>query len=341
MVDASLERLESMVGESKPSVENLVIEAGKVEEFARALKNDNPAFRSLAAAREQGFDRVPAPITFLRTALFPRYDPGDPGLDPDRFPMGFDLGFDLRYRVHGEQAYDLERPLFVGDTLTGKTTLTDVSRHEGEQGTLTRVVLETEYVDEGGDLVATERKTILEAPGTAGDGAQAGTVPAEPASTAEAEVDAGHPEGRGADDWTPPAADEVAVGDTGPELVERFDLKDFVRYAGASCGFDRIHYDRDFVREAGYPDAFAHGMLTAGVVEHMVTDWLGLASLARFRTRFLHPLYPGDTLRVRGEVVGKEAVEGGATVEVDLEGLNGDGETVVEGDATARLAAGE
>jgi len=325
--------LRSMVGESNHSVEGLAVEAGKVEEFARALKNDNPAYRSREAAREQGFERIPAPITFLRTALFPRYGPGETETGADRFPLGFDIGFDLRYRVHGGQAYDIERPLYVGDRVDATTTLVDVSQRATDNGTLTLLVLETEYTDQDGDLVATERKTILEAPGgieatPAEEGEEGAEAEGPSTSVSETPADAYR---------TTRYAEDLAVGDTGPELVQTFDLKDFVRYAGASNGLDRIHYDRDFVRDAGYPDVFAHGMLTAGVVEHMITDWLGLSRISRFETRFTAPLWAGDTLTVRGTVVDKRDRDGGVAVDVELDGVSQRGETVVEGEATALL----
>lgn len=336
MLDLPVDRLKSMVGESRKSVESLTIEAGKVEKFARSLKNDNPAFRSEQAANEQGFKRVPAPITFLRTSLYPRYGPGDTETDEDRFTLGFDLGFDLRYRIHGQQEYELTRPLYVGDTLTGTTTLDDVSQREGPSGTLTIAVLETEYTDQDGVVVAIERKTILEIPGgiesnSTGEGGRSETSPT--ARDDRGRTTNAYPAVR--------SAGEVAVGDTGPAVVDTFDLKDFVRYAGASCGLDRIHYDRDFVREAGYPDAFAHGMLTAGVVEHMVTRWLGLSMISRFQTRFTSPLWPGDTLTASGEIVEKRESDDGATVEAALEGVNQHGEVVVEGEATAGLPSGQ
>lgn len=330
MPDRPIEALRSMVGESTRSVEGLTVEAGKVEEFARALQNDNPAYRSREAARAQGFERIPAPITFLRTALFPRYGPGETETGADRFPLGFDIGFDLRYRVHGGQAYEIERPLYVGDTVSATTTLVDVSQRATDDGALTLLVLETEYTDQDGDLVATERKTILEAPG----GIEA-TPPEEAAEAADPSTSASDAP---TDTYrTTEYAADVAVGDTGPEAVETFDLKDFVRYAGASNGLDRIHYDRDFVREAGYPDVFAHGMLTAGVVEHMVTDWLGLSRVSRFETRFTAPLWAGDTLTVRGTVVDKRDRDDGAAVDVELDGVSQRGETVVTGEATAVL----
>ncbi len=43
------------------------------------------------------------------------------------------------------------------------------------------------------------------------------------------------------------------------------------------------------VSDTGYPDVFAHGMLTAGVVERTVTGWLGLSRVSRLGARFTAP----------------------------------------------------
>lgn len=68
----SLSTLQDMVGESRRTVVNLAVEAGKVEEFARAVKAVNPIHSDEQAAREHGFEAIPAPLTFLRTADFAR-----------------------------------------------------------------------------------------------------------------------------------------------------------------------------------------------------------------------------------------------------------------------------
>ncbi|MDZ7746567.1 MAG: MaoC family dehydratase N-terminal domain-containing protein [Halobacteriales archaeon] len=65
--------------------------------------------------------------------------------------------------IHGEQAYEYERPLYVGDVLTGDTTLTDVYQRDGEGGgTMTFAVLETAFTDEDDDLVLTATGTSIE-----------------------------------------------------------------------------------------------------------------------------------------------------------------------------------
>lgn len=153
-----IEELEEKVGESAVTIEDFHIEAGKVEEFARAIKEDNPAFRDEEAAAEQGFDAIPAPLTFARVSTFPRYRVVE--------GRGIDIGFRQEYAIHGEQEYEYERPVRVGDTLTGETTLTDVYQREGGRGgTMTIAELETEYRDQDGDLVLTERSTVLETGG--------------------------------------------------------------------------------------------------------------------------------------------------------------------------------
>ncbi len=164
-----LSELEAMVGETRTTTEGLLVEAGKVEEFARSLHDDNPVFRDEEVAENRGYEAVPAPLTFTRTVLFPRYRPD--GVDTYR---GFELGFEREYSLHGEQGYEFERPLLVGDELSGETTLTDVFERDGRRGgTMTFAVFETEYTDTDGELVLTERSTVIETAGAVDDGGDA------------------------------------------------------------------------------------------------------------------------------------------------------------------------
>lgn len=153
-----LSELKTQIGNSHKTVEGLRVEAGKVEEFARSVSNDNPAHRDADAAAEQGFETIPAPLTFTRTAYFPRYRPKGIGVD-----FGFDLGLREEYVVHGEQAYKFKRPVKIGDVLSGTTTLVDIYQREGRRGgTMTFAVYETEFRDQDDDVVVTTRTTHIE-----------------------------------------------------------------------------------------------------------------------------------------------------------------------------------
>jgi acyl dehydratase len=165
MPSKSLAELEEMVGTSVHTVEDLRVEAGKVDEFATTLRNEDPIHRDEAAAEDRGLEGIPAPLIFTRIAYFDRYRPGDIGND-----LGFDLGFDQDNVLHGEQEYEFERPVYVGDVLSGTTTLADVWQSEGGRGgTMTFAVYETEYVDQDDELVATERITRIETGGEGDD----------------------------------------------------------------------------------------------------------------------------------------------------------------------------
>lgn len=149
----SIAELESLVGESKWTVDGLAVEAGKVAEYAAVLGFDDPAFRDADVARDRGFDGIPATLIHTMTALYDHYWVNGGPL------YAFDLGMDIRYKLLGEQEYEYERHPVVGDVLTGRTTVADVwTRKDGE---MTFVSLETEYFD-GDDLVLTERRTMIE-----------------------------------------------------------------------------------------------------------------------------------------------------------------------------------
>ncbi|WP_408959743.1 MaoC family dehydratase N-terminal domain-containing protein [Natrinema sp. 74] len=338
-----LEELEAMVGDTRVTVEEFRVEAGKVEEFARAITADDPVFRDEAAAAERGYDHVPAPLTYSQVGRFPRYTPAD--VDG----KGFELGFQPEYVLHGEQHHEYERPMAVGDVLEGTTTLANVFQREGGRaGTMTFAVLETEYRNRDGDLVLTDRSTAIETSGAvdddagdeesaeseADDASSKSTAPAANGGTAAAEA-AVPPATVDKFDHVRALAD-IAVGDTGPTVVvEDLDRQQFVKYAGASGDFNPIHYDEPYATAAGNESVFGQGMFTAGVASRVVANWFELRDIASFGVRFQSRVFPGDTVVASGEVV--DIDEGDGTVETELEAWTDDGETLLTGTATADL----
>ncbi|HYA35549.1 MAG TPA: MaoC family dehydratase N-terminal domain-containing protein [Candidatus Binataceae bacterium] len=141
----------SMIGKTgKPFT--MPIEWSKVREFARAIKDPNPVyFDPEVAKRECG--GIPVPVTFLQTAAFWQDDSSSPG-------MG---GFDIRRILHGEQDFELLKPILVGDTLTGVAKVADLYEKEGGRGgKMTFLVVETEYKNQKGEKVAIARSTLIE-----------------------------------------------------------------------------------------------------------------------------------------------------------------------------------
>jgi acyl dehydratase len=135
------------------------------------------------------------------------------------------------------------------------------------------------------------------------------------------------------------SATRLEIGQTHEEVVVE-DLKrtQLVQYSGASGDYNPLHSDEVFAtRVAGYPTVFAHGMLTMGLTGKMLTNWVGDGRLTRFGVRFVGQVWPGDTLTARATVAAIR--DEGSTKHVDLtvETVNQDGQTVVAGTASARI----
>ncbi len=60
----------------------------------------------------------------------------------------------------------------------------------------------------------------------------------------------------------------------------------------------------------GNEKVFAMGMLTAGFLSHMITDWIGDGNMRRYKVRFTTRIWPGDTVTCKGKVT-RKYVEGG------------------------------
>jgi acyl dehydratase len=127
------------------------VELGKVREFARAIKDDNPLY--FDAARAQGeLGGVIPPPTFTQSLAL--WDDGG-GRPP--------LGLDLRRLLHGEQEFEYVQPIHVGDVLTSTTRVLNVFEKAGSRGgTMKLVVLESELVNQQGTVVLRSRTTLIE-----------------------------------------------------------------------------------------------------------------------------------------------------------------------------------
>jgi peroxisomal enoyl-CoA hydratase 2 len=140
----------SMIGKTgKPFT--MPIEWSKVREFARAIKDHNPLYFDLELARKE-CGGIPVPPTFLQVAAFWQDDESMPSLH-----------FDLRRILHGEQEFEFDKPILVGDVLTGTARVADIYEREGGRGgKMTFLVMEIEYKNQKGDKVAVARSTLVE-----------------------------------------------------------------------------------------------------------------------------------------------------------------------------------
>ena len=109
------------------------VDAGRVEDFRAALGETAdivpPTFATVAE-----FAVIPVIV-------------GDP-----------ELGLDFTRVVHAEQEYEWRRPLRIGETITVRSRIASI-REKAGSGFLT---IETELIDDAGDLVVLARATMIE-----------------------------------------------------------------------------------------------------------------------------------------------------------------------------------
>ena len=129
------------------------VEAGKVRELATAIKDPSLRYRDAAAAEREGFDAIPAPLTFTIVAGHFRDAPA--AVDK--------LGLDIKRVVVGEVEWSYAQPVLVGDRLDGRRVVADVHRRRGARGgDMTFVTLESEFRNQRGEVAVRQREVLIE-----------------------------------------------------------------------------------------------------------------------------------------------------------------------------------
>lgn len=141
----------------------MTVEKHNIAEFAVAvrLKEDkkqiNPIYYDEEAAKKAGYQGIPVPPTFLTSCFFWTGE----GL------MGIvkALGIDLGKLLHSEEEYEYLGNIYEGDVITRKMKVVEMFER-GKRDRLGRfvdvTVLETEIINQRGELVAKVRSTMME-----------------------------------------------------------------------------------------------------------------------------------------------------------------------------------
>lgn len=137
---------DSVVGRRSPSF-RLVVEEGKVREFARAVRSES--------AEHFRRDAPVSPVTFLAVANH---------WQPEEEDLLSTVGLDMTRVLHGSQEFILHGPPPVAGTeLVGQQRIDADFRKMGRRGGRMRFIdLVTEYRDDVGALVAEVRTQVIE-----------------------------------------------------------------------------------------------------------------------------------------------------------------------------------
>ena len=123
------------------------VERHAVERFACAIGDDDPVYSDEAFARSTEYGGLIAPPTFLRSLL--------PGKYPKPFPEPF------AHILDGGSDYSFFGPLRVGDRITVTRSIRQLFEKSGRLGPMLFKVSEIRYVNQLGELVATQQTTTI------------------------------------------------------------------------------------------------------------------------------------------------------------------------------------
>jgi acyl dehydratase len=143
-----------IIGRQLPPV-TFPVDRSKLKELSRAFLDDDPVWHEPGAARAAGFDGPPLPPT--ATVLV------DHWRDGGALALAEAIGADLARVLHGQATWEYLAPVRLGDELTAKTTVTDVTTREGRRGgSMTLVTIATDFSNHDGVLVVRRTDVLIE-----------------------------------------------------------------------------------------------------------------------------------------------------------------------------------
>ena len=208
------------------------------------------------------------------------------GTDGHPVKGGFLPPISLPRRMWAGSQIEFLRPVHVGEKISRRSTISDVSFKEGRTGSLAFVKLRHETSNEGGIAIVENQDIVYRNPPKPGEG---------PATPTIARTDA---------HWS------RKVQPTAPLLF---------RYSALTFNGHRIHYDRPYAeREEGYSGLVVHGPLIATLLLDLLRSELPAARVVAYDFRAVRPLLDTTTF----EVCGRTSVDGAVNLwAMDSEGI--------------------
>ncbi len=100
-----------------------------------------------------------------------------------------------------------------------------------------------------------------------------------------------------------------------------------------------IHTDDEYAKAQGLPAIIADGMIMTNWCSSMMIQHFGMDYLehGELRTKFIKPVYLGQTVHVRGRVLSADRSDGGVSYALDVWCEDENGIKVTDGDAKVEV----
>lgn len=125
---------------------------------------------------------------------------------------------------------------------------------------------------------------------------------------------------------------DMKPGD-GAEFTKTVSESDVYGFAGITGDFNPAHIDEEYAKGTFFKKRIAHGMLSAGFISTVLGTRLPGAGAVYMKQElsFLAPVYIGDTITARAEVVEVQVEKNRVTLRTTC--TNQDGKVVLDGTA--------
>lgn len=126
--------------------------------------------------------------------------------------------------------------------------------------------------------------------------------------------------------------DQIAMGDVS-EFTKTVSESDIYQYAGITGDFNPAHVNETYASKTFFKARIAHGMLSAGFISAILGNHLpGPGSVyVKQELNFLAPVYIGDTITARAEVIHVDKEKNRVTLSTNC--YNQEGTMVIKGEA--------
>lgn len=354
---AQVDQLRAMIGQpirsDRPHVTELTSDA--IRHYAFGIGDRNPLWTDPTYTAERGRVQLAPPSALLAMdKVFSGYVTGLPGI----------------HAMYAGATFEFERPLRVGDRLTGAATLEElIERPSKFAGRSWQQIYKVPFVDQDGELVCLghsycfriERDSARETGKY--EAIRVEWTPEQIAEIAQRYRDE-EARRRGAETRY---IEDVHVGERLPAITkgpytattaiayllgwgglyvrahgDAFDLFDRHPALGIPNEWgvpeppERVHWDPDLARRVGVPGAYDYGPERVSWLSHIVTDWMGDDGFLKFldvQVRRHNVL--GELVTVDAEVTAVDPATG--VVDIKIDALNQDGHESARGTAKVKL----
>ncbi len=299
--------IRSLLGQEATFQSTEPVDAGKIRRFAKALGLEDPRYYDLI------HNQPTAPLTFV----FSVNHDSLVGVDESGRPTNrLSLPPPFGPAIRGGNKFQFFRPVQVGDQIYLHRKITDLKEKQGRQGPLVFLTYDLKYTNQNEDLLGINTETLIFRP--------------------VQEMVEGRGEKKKAEKKP---LFKINAGQEIPFFQIRVSKVQMMMYAAATWNPYQLHWDSDFSRKYGFPDANIAGPMFGAYLVEMLVRWAGESSrLISLEYTNRAMAFPGDTLICRGKIRGQYRETDRNYYDCQVWTENQEGHFLVEGKAAVSLS---